>query len=97
MPQLRLLHVTTMSEDPSAESKTGYSQINKFFFYRKKEDAIVQQGIVWALMSYGFFLTVPVGMWGLRAPPGIKPVPPTVEALSLNHQAARGSPCLMSL
>ena len=92
MPQLKVLHVITKSKDPRAETKTGHSQINKFF-YKKKKDPIVQQGIVWALLSYGFFFfTMPVGMWELSAPPGIKPVPLTMEALSLNHRTTRGSP-----
>ena len=38
--------------------------------------------------SFSFLLAVPHGMWDLPRP-GIKPMPPAVEARSLNHWTAR--------
>ena len=32
------------------------------------------------------------GMWDLRSPPGMEPMPPAVEARSLNHWTAREVP-----
>ena len=32
------------------------------------------------------------GLWGLSSAPGIKPVPPALEAWSLNHRTAREVP-----
>ena len=42
-----------------------------------------------------FLLPIPCGMWDLSSPtrdgPGIKPMPPAVEAQSLNHWNTRES------